>query len=270
MIIEQIKLNNPYQHYNYIIVCPETLEALVIDPYDAHHSLEICANNGWKIRQILNTHAHGDHTQGNAILLAKTGADLLAHYQAQIEGVTHPLHANMIVRVGTTVEMMVLDTPGHTLSHICLYGENNDPPVLFCGDTLFNAGCGNCLHGGDADLLYDTFDQQLGILPEITRVYPGHDYWDTNLAFAASLEPANPYIKEWTAKIDPIVFEYEYATTLLQHVTTLHDEKLINPFFRLESPDIEKALRAQNPTLPEKLTRKDIFLLLRKLRNSFA
>ena len=89
--------------------------------------------------------------------------------------------------------MRCLDTPGHTRAHLCLYGEaaGDAPPALFSGDTLFNAGAGNCIHGGDPLLLYETFSGRLSQLPATTRVFPGHEYLLRNLDFTLDREPSN-------------------------------------------------------------------------------
>ena len=99
-----------------------------------------------------------------------------------IGGVDRGLARGDVIKVGRTVELEVLDTPGHTRSHVCLLAHG-DAPALFCGDTLFNAGAGNCHNGGDPGLLYETFVNQLARLPDTTRVFPGHEYMARNLAF---------------------------------------------------------------------------------------
>ena len=76
------------------------------------------------------------------------------------------------------------------MSHVCLL-SHTDTPALFCGDTLFNAGAGNCHNGGHPHELYQTFVQQLAKLPDTTRIYPGHDYWENNLGFTLDREPDN-------------------------------------------------------------------------------
>jgi hydroxyacylglutathione hydrolase len=89
------------------------------------------------------------------------------------------LSAGDIIKVGKTAELEALDTPGHTMCHICLR-SHTEQPALFSGDTMFNAGVGNCHNGGDPATLYQTFAQQLHGLPDNTLVYPGHDYLENN------------------------------------------------------------------------------------------
>ena len=100
------------------------------------------------------------------------------------------LGAGDVVKVGKTVELEALDTPGHTMSHVCLL-SHTDQPALFCGDTLFNAGAGNCHNGGHPAELYKTFAEQLAKLPPSTLIYPGHDYIENNLRFTLNREPDN-------------------------------------------------------------------------------
>ena len=99
-------------------------------------------------------------------MIEATGAKLLAHKDAgpRIDGIDVGLGVGDVVSVGKTVELLALDTPGHTMSHICLLSKT-DSPALFCGDTLFNAGAGNCHGGGHPDELYETFVSQLDALP---------------------------------------------------------------------------------------------------------
>ena len=95
-------------------------------------------------------------------MIAATGAELLAHHGAKnkIPDVDVGLHAGDSITIGQTVELEVLDTPGHTMSHVCLVSDT-DEPALFSGDTLFNAGAGNCHNGGHPEELYETFSSQL-------------------------------------------------------------------------------------------------------------
>ena len=141
MIVEQIWTGNAYRNFNYLIVCPETGDALAIDPLDHEKCLARAKDKGWDITQILNTHEHGDHTGGNRVMVAATGAKLLAHVNARdkIPGIDRGLGAGDVIEVGKTVELEALDPPGHTMSHVCLLSRT-DEPALVCGDTLFSIG----------------------------------------------------------------------------------------------------------------------------------
>src|SRR3954462_8130203 len=104
MIVKQIWTGNAYRNFNYLIACPQTGEALAIDPLDHEKCLKAAKDEGWDITQVLNTHEHRDHTGGNAALVEKTGAKLLAHHAAKdkIEGVDRGLQAGDVVKVGKT------------------------------------------------------------------------------------------------------------------------------------------------------------------------
>jgi hydroxyacylglutathione hydrolase len=263
MLVEQIWTANAYRNFNYLIACPETGEALAIDPLDHQKCLAAAKAKGWTITQILNTHEHGDHTGGNRQMVAATGAKLLAHANAKdrIPDMDRGLRAGDVVKVGKSVELECLDTPGHTMCHICLRAHG-DHPALFCGDTLFNAGAGNCHNGGHPSELYNTFATQLDKLPENTRIYPGHDYIARNLAFTLDREPDNAKAKEML----PAMEQQDPDRAL---VTTLALEREINTFFRLSSPSVIRRLREIFADLPDNPDRKTVFLKLRELRNKW-
>ena len=261
MIVERIWTGNAYRNYNYLIACPESGEALAIDPLDHQKCLAAAKDKGWQITQILNTHEHHDHTGGNAAVVAATGARVITHHLAgaRIAGVDRGVKAGDVIKVGKRVELECMDTPGHTMCHICLR-SHGDQPTLFSGDTLFNAGAGNCHHGGDPNELYATFADQLAKLPENTLLYPGHDYIENNLRFTLAREPDNA---EAQAML-PGVAGHDPATAAL---TTLKQEQQINTFMRLTSPSVIAKLRESFPDLPERPDAKMVFVKLRELRN---
>jgi hydroxyacylglutathione hydrolase len=263
MLTEQIWTANAYRNFNYLIACGASGEALAIDPLDHEKCLAAAKAKGWRITQILNTHEHGDHTGGNKAVVAATGAKVLAHRNAKdkIPGMDRGLGAGDVIKVGKTVELECLDTPGHTMAHICLLAHG-DKPALFCGDTLFNAGAGNCHNGGHPAELYDTFVRQLAKLPDETLIYPGHDYIARNLAFTLDREPDNAKAKSML----PAMEAQDPAKAL---VTTLGLEKEINTFFRLTSRSVIKRLRDAFADLPEDPDPKTVFLKLRELRNKW-
>jgi hydroxyacylglutathione hydrolase len=261
MLTERIWTGNALRNFHYLIACPESGEALAVDPLEWRMCLDAARRRGWEITQILNTHEHGDHTGGNAGMKGATGAAVLAHAgaAARIGGVDRGLSKGDVIKVGRTVELECLDTPGHTLSHVCLLAHGEEP-ALFSGDTLFNAGAGNCYNGGDPERLFETFATQLARLPDSTRVYPGHEYLSRNLEFTLDREPGN-----------------RDAATLLEGVkgkraeevpvTTLGEEKRVNTFFRLQNPAVIARLREAFPDLGEHPDARTVFVRLRELRN---
>jgi hydroxyacylglutathione hydrolase len=263
MIVRQVWTGNAYRNFNYLIACGETGEALAIDPLDHEKCFAAAKREGWEITQILNTHEHRDHTGGNAPLAQKTGAKILAHRNARdkIPEMTRGLSAGDLIKVGKTVELEALDTPGHTMSHVCLR-SHTEQPALFSGDTLFNAGAGNCHNGGHPEALYQTFSEQLSRLPENTLIYPGHDYIENNLRFTLNREPDNRRAQELLEKLkgqDPS----------RAYVSTLGVEREINTFFRLTSPTVIARLREAFPDLAETPDARTVFLKLRELRNKW-
>jgi hydroxyacylglutathione hydrolase len=249
MIVERIWAANSLRNYHYLVGCNETGEALAIDPLDWEACLMRARARDWRITQIVNTHEHRDHTAGNAPLVAATGAKVLAHRggAAMIGGVDRGLSAGDVIRVGRSVELECLDTPGHTMAHVCLLAHG-DGSALFSGDTLFNAGVGNCKNGGDPELLFSTCAALLARLPNTTHIYPGHDYLQNNVAFTLSVEPGNRDAIRWQqqgAAHDP-------ATAPL---LTLADERLI------------EGLRAKVPGLSAQPSAREVFVALRELRN---
>ncbi len=263
MIVEQIWTGNAYRNFNYLIVCPETGEAMAVDPLDHEKCLAAAKAKGWQITQVLNTHEHHDHIGGNDEMVHATGAKLLAHTNAKgkIPNMDRGLDAGDIIKIGNTVELEALDTPGHTMSHVCLLSRT-DQPALFCGDTLFNAGAGNCHNGGHPNELYSTFVDQLGKLPDTTLIYPGHDYIENNLKFTLDREPDN-------AKAEALLNDVDDQDPNAALVSTLALEKEINTFFRLQNPSVIARLRDAFPDLPENIDPKTVFIKLRELRNSW-
>jgi hydroxyacylglutathione hydrolase len=261
MLIERIWAANSFRNFHYLIACPDTGEALAVDPLEWRRCLSAAQAKGWQITQILNTHEHHDHTGGNAGLVGATRARLLAHAGAagRIGGIDRGLGAGDVIRVGRTVELECLDTPGHTMSHVCLFAHT-DRPALFCGDTLFNAGAGNCHNGGDPVRLYETFVAQLARLPDHTRVFPGHDYLARNLEFTLDREPDNTHAQA-------MVGAARQQNPEGAPVTTLGEEKLINTFLRLQSPSVIAHLRQLFPEIEAQPDARTVFLKLRELRN---
>ncbi len=157
------------------------------------------------------------------------------------------------------MELECLDTPGHTMTHVCLL-SHTQVPALFCGDTLFNAGAGNCFNGGRPQALYDTFVTQLAKLADHTQVYPGHEYLARNLEFTLDREPGN----QAAGELLELARGHDPAAAT---VTTLGEEKRINTFLRLTNPQVIARLREKFPEVGEHPDPQTVFVKLRELRN---
>ncbi len=263
MIVEQIWTGNAYRNFNYLIACPETGDALAIDPLDFQQCLAVAAERGWSITQILNTHEHSDHIGGNKGVVRATGAKIIAHSNAagRIPNIDRGVGAGDVIKVGHSVELECLDTPGHTMSHICLLSKT-DQPALFSGDTMFNAGAGNCHNGGHPDELFDTFERQLAKLGDDTLLYPGHDYLLNNLGFTLDREPDN-------ALAQKMIEDYSDQDPSNALITTFAQEKEINIFLRLQNPSVIARMAEDYPEVGDNPDARTVFLKLRELRNSW-
>ena len=260
MIIEKIWTGNAYRNFNYLIVCPDTGEALAIDPLDHQKCLNIANDNHWDITQILNTHDHWDHIGGNKEVVDATSAKIIAHENAKdlIPNINRGVKHGEVIKVGRSIELECLDTPGHTLSHICLL-SHTEAPALFSGDTLFNAGAGNCHNGGDPQELYKTFSDQLEKLSPNTQIYPGHDYLINNLEFTLDREPDNNFAKK--------LLNANKDKDPTKIITTIGEEKNFNAFFRLQNSNIIEKLRESFKDIGSQPSPETVFLKLRELRN---
>jgi len=271
MLVEQISVNNSLRNYMHLVACPETREAAAIDPLDHERLLSRAQQLGWTIRGVINTHEHHDHIGGNEKVIQATGATLFAHHQAldKIPNVDEGLKAGDAVQIGTSVELIALDTPGHTFCHTCLYymGKGDfetteQMPALFSGDTLFNAGVGNCHNGGNPETMYQTFRDQLFLLPDYTRIFPGHDYIVNNLQFSLDREPNNAAARSLLAAMEQWPMDSHFVSNIAM-------EKLVNAFFRLNNNEVIETLRAKFPDLQGMPTEEEVFLKLRELRNQW-
>ncbi len=261
MKISRIYMNNHLRNYCHILICEKTSEAIILDPLDADACLAEARKQNCIIKKIINTHEHHDHIEGNPGVVAATGAKIHAHFNAvkSIPNVAVPLKAGDVVELGSTIRLRVMDTPGHTMAHVCLLSEIGEP-VLFCGDTLFNAGAGICRFGGNPNILYKTFVEQLATLPDETLIYPGHDYMENNLQFTLDREPGNTFAKKLLAEI-----RKQNAST--RKVTTMGEEKKMNTFFRLDNKEIFQELRKQ--FADQKSDPESVFVSLRALRDNW-
>ncbi|MFQ3171487.1 MAG: hydroxyacylglutathione hydrolase [Oleispira sp.] len=241
MKVVRLYMNNQLRNFNYVIGCEDTGQAIALDPLDGDAVLSAAKAEGWQIKLIINTHEHHDHIEGNPVVQAATGAPIWAseHAIGKIPNVARGLVANEVIELGS-IKFKVLPTPGHTSVHVCLLTLSEEIPMLFSGDTLFNACAGNCFTG-DVDDMYETFQRELMPLPDNTLLYPGHDYMKTNLEFSLTWEPSNQDAKFWQGNVKNLCPDDMPTMNLGQ-------ERLYNPFLRLKSQGLIAQLEASGDT----------------------
>lgn len=244
-------------NYAYLIVCPETGEAAVVDPSEAGPVLKAVDQEGVILKGILNTHHHWDHTGGNALLLQRFPLKVYGHRhdQGRVPGLTDPLDEGDEVMVGH-LQARVLFIPGHTKGHIAYLFSGK----LFCGDTLFVGGCGRVFEGTVEEMLKSL--GKLKDLPTDTQVYCGHEYTEKNLQFALTLEPNNKKLSEKMQRVRSL-----RAKGLSTVPSTIGEERETNPFLRWDSPEIQENLKRNFPGLRSDPV--SVFARTRELKDKF-
>ncbi|MCX8518525.1 MAG: hydroxyacylglutathione hydrolase [Methylophilaceae bacterium] len=243
---------------NYIWCVSDAQNALVVDPGDAQAVHEYLAREALQLSVILITHHHADHTGGVSELQrcfpqAVTFTPHHGHYAFP----SRPAENTLVAL--KDLQFSVLNVPGHTLDHIAFYEAKRG--WLFCGDTLFGAGCGRIFEG-TAAMLWASL-QTLASLPRDTQIYCAHEYTLNNLKFATMLEPNNHAISKRIATTEACLRDGRPSLP-----STLAEELASNPFLRLESAEIQSYLHQHlgSHSNDDALQR---FTILRTLKDHF-
>jgi hydroxyacylglutathione hydrolase len=229
----------------------------VVDPGDAEPVLATLGSEGLMLKAILATHHHRDHVGGVDALVAATGARAFGAGHERVRLPVAPLAG------GDTLDLpdlglafRVLDVPGHTAGHIAFCGHD----ALFCGDTLFSAGCGRLFEGTPAQMLASL--EALAGLPDETRVYCGHEYTEANLRFALCVEPGNSAIMDYVKRAAG-----QRARGLPTLPSSIGLEKRVNPFLRSRHENVKSsAERHAGRRLP---TPVEVFAEIRSWKDTF-
>ena len=246
---------------NYIWALHDDRSAAVVDPGEAAPVLAFLDARGLRLNAILCTHRHADHTGGIA--------ELREVYNVPVYGRRHPgnPHITRDLREGDRLELEppgiafdILEVPGHLDDHLAYIA----PGVLFCGDTLFGAGCGRHFEGTLAQLYRSL--QRLAQLPGDTRVYCAHEYTAANLRFALACEPDNPDIRR---RIEQVA--QQRAADRPAVPSTIAEERATNPFLRCTQPELIRTLqgRGLTDTGGSGASELGVFTALREWRNHF-
>lgn len=244
---------------NYIWMLHDERRALVVDPGDASPVLAALQQGGLALEAILVTHHHGDHTGGVDTLRHRTGAQV---YGPAGEHMPEPLQrlndGDVIWPLGLRFEVLLV--PGHTAGHIAYVGYLPDEdPILFCGDTLFSAGCGRLFEGTPAQML--TSLTRLAALPEATRVCCAHEYTLSSLRFARAVEPDNANLMAYSAQAQ--LLRDQQLPTLPSSIGL---EKAVNPFLRTHLPSVAHAVQQVAANARDSVS---VFAALRTWKDQF-
>lgn len=220
---------------NYIWLLHDSQYAIAVDPSDAQPVIAYCQQHQLTLNAILITHHHHDHINGVKPLIEKyPQASVYASSYGGYHGKYAFLHTkvqenDLIDFARPALQCRVLHIPGHTLDHVA-YLVLGQPDKLFCGDTLFSAGCGRLFEGSATQLAQSLL--RIANLPKETEIYCAHEYTEKNILFAIQEQPANPYLAPYLARVKNL--QAEQTPTL---PTTLATEYAINPFLQCLLPN---------------------------------
>jgi hydroxyacylglutathione hydrolase len=222
-------------NYAYLVITGAG-DAAIVDASEAAPVRDALKREGATARAIWTTHHHWDHVGGNEELAKELGLEVVAHVsdRERVPAMTRGVDTGDTVRVGD-VEARCVHIPGHTLGAIAYYVDHGGTRAVFTGDMLFCAGCGRIFEGTPA-MMHESLQRVL-TLPGDTRVHCGHEYTEGNLRFAAHVEPSNDAVKQAQARAAEL--RGKGSPTI---GTTLDEERLMNPFLRVGSPELRATL----------------------------
>lgn len=243
---------------NYIWCIHDDDNVVVVDPGDADPVLAFLKERGLTLTAILITHHHHDHTGGITKLIStRPDIPVIGPQGGHIRGVSKSVReGDDITLAPFDLTFKVIEVPGHTLDHIAFYGHN----VLFCGDTLFNGGCGRLFEGTAQQML--TSLDKLKHLPGTTAVYCAHEYTSANLEFAAAVEPDNKAISEYQSVVKSLREDDEPTVPC-----ALSMQLDINPFMRTQHDSVaQSACYKSDEPLTDEVS---VFAAIREWKDNF-
>jgi hydroxyacylglutathione hydrolase len=245
-------------NYVWLIEAPRLpAHVVAVDPGEAAPVRAELKRSGLSLAAILLTHHHPDHIGGVSELLELGAVPVIGPDDRRIPVRTQTVRDGdrcELANLGLSFD--ILDVPGHTLSHIAFWGHG----ALFCGDTLFSAGCGRMFEG--TPLQMNASLNRLRDLPPETRMYCGHEYTAANLRFALAVEPQNHAALEYQQTVAQL-----RATDTPTLPSRMSTETRINPFLRCDVPGVRAAAAAHAGRPLDEAA--DVFGVLRAWKDQF-
>ena len=240
-------------NYIYVVVGEDETKSVVIDPFDDQPVHDLMREEGFRVSHILATHFHRDHTQGisglkettDAVVVGPVGEGIFAQDQFVGEGDRF---------TAGPLELEVWETPGHTCADLTFLAHG--PGAAWCGDTLFSAGCGR-LFECEPEVMWESL-QRLAGLPGVTRLFCGHEYTQSNIQFARTVDPENEDLQRREREVVDLLAQDRPSLP-----TTVQVERATNPFLRCRESAIRRALNMG------KATDIDVFAELRARKDRF-
>lgn len=241
---------------NYIwMIVSDDKHCLVVDPGDAEPVLHYLKQHQLKLTDILITHHHHDHTGGVNTLVQNFSVPVYGPKNSSISHITHALgDEDKIYLKPYNLDFTIQTIPGHTRDHISYYADS----ILFCGDTLFSAGCGRLFEGTPKEMYHSL--QKLMQYPDETRVYCAHEYTEQNLNFALTVDSENLELKQYLEKVKKLRAQDKPSLP-----STIAIEKATNPFLRANQPELRKSAEEYSGhSLADPV---DVFAVLRTMKD---
>lgn len=242
---------------NYIYIITESTSRITacVDPSVCDEVVNFLNKNGLKLDFILNTHHHSDHVGGNLELKDKYNCKIIGSLmdKARIPGIDIKLKENDLFSFGKST-FKIIDTPGHTIGHICFYFE--EEKILFSGDTIFSLGCGRLFEGSYRDMTTSLL--KIKSLSSNTKIYCGHEYTQANASFALSL---NGDDKNLQNKVEDIKKKRGMSIPTVPFL--LKDELRFNPFLKFDEREYLNSIGV------EYLDKVENFKKIRILKDNF-
>jgi hydroxyacylglutathione hydrolase len=253
LIVEQFPCRS--DNFGVLIHDPDDRVTAAIDAPEYEPIVTRLRDKGWNLDLILTTHHHADHVEANLALKREFGCSVTgpAAEADRIPGIDRQVRGGDMFTVGS-VEVRVIDTPGHTLGHVSYWLP--EAATAFVADTLFSLGCGRVLEG-TPDMMWTSLEK-LAALPDETAVYCGHEYTEANARFAVTIEPDNPDLARRAEEVRQL--RADGKPTL---PTTIGLEKRTNPFLRTREKSIRDRLAMEGATPAQ------VFAELRRRKDNF-